>query len=263
MMDPPENRPPPCAVKEKTHLPNHQNKVKSKSPRAKTAAPFIFTIPPKLNGYLSRKPSATFHLGPSAEKYLFAVTHEKLVSTRLILALHAGPDEKSDPVVARLESEKFGNNWSFTVTILPTESHPQKMVETVDCPGTGATRSEYTFCFPVEAAPGKFNTARESFTWHRSSGPEIQDIARRSFGWKLVHSSPPSESSGQETVAVLAHNNKCSMTKKLKFEFRGSGLAGTFGSSWVFMALLSGLCLWSRDLQHPGSASRAARDRSS
>lgn len=134
----------------------------------------------------------------------------------------------------------------------------ERIVQTVECPGR-----EYTFTFPVKSntrpppgPEGQIGRETESFVWQNSRGPEIQTLARGSFGWKLVHSSSP----GREPVAAIAHNNIWGLRKGMTFAFLESGLTGVFGGIWEAMVVLSGVYLWTMDFRNLSSAARAARD---
>lgn len=246
-----------------------------------TIQPATLKFPASLNGYFQWKFTTTFHLGPSAEEKLYAVsTESSLFRSKQALTLHDGPTEKHPPL-ASAESMRYTREKPFTISIppLPGSSSATPTTQTVDNIST-VKRSTYTFTFPIPPPTSRntSTTARkttshlETFEWRRSYGKEVQDLATHSYGWKLVRLSNRVRSSstsrsrrgrghtsdGKEVVAVVAHNSSWSMTKGVKFAFLGSGLTGALGEEWEVMVLMSGLQLWGMDYQDQALAAGAA-----
>lgn len=225
-------------------------------------------FPPTFNGYYQWKLSSTFHLGPTAEEKLFAVsTHTTVFSKKPSVVLHDGPTDKH-PVMATVLGDRWGRNRPIAITLpsRPGEPNSKEIVESL-VPGPHMlTSPSYTF----EASVGPKGATRERFEWRRSHGSEIKDLAGHSSGWKLVRLSEDHPggskqggdygytSDGLEVVGLIAHNASWSMTKGLRFAFLGRGLTGTMGESWEILVVTSALQLWYLDVQANTAAASAA-----
>lgn len=245
-----------------------------------TLEPATLKFPASLNGYFQWRFTTTFHLGPSADKKLYAVsTQSSLFRSKQTLILHDGPSEKHRPL-AWAESTRYSANKPFTVALASSSPTSPPITQTVENTSS-SKRNTYAFTFPIPIpSPSTCASRRiakpptshhETFEWRRSQGREINDLAGNSYGWKLVRLSARVRSSstrsrrgsgatsdGREVVAVIAHNSSWSMTKGVKFAFLGTGLTGMLGEEWEAMVLMSALQLWGMDYQDQVLAAGAA-----
>lgn len=225
-------------------------------------------FPPALNGYYQWKLSTTFHLGPTAEEKLFAVsTHTTVFSNKPSVVLHDGPTNKH-PVMATALGDRWGRTRPITLTLPPRPGGPH----TTDIVESLIPSSSMSPVWSFEASIGPKGTTRERFEWRKSHGNEIKELAGHSTGWKLVRLAASGNnpggsrkerdfgytSDGLEVVAIIAHNASWSMTKGLRFTFLGSGLTGTMGEAWEILVITSSLQLWYIDVQANAAASSAA-----
>lgn len=219
-------------------------------------------FPPAMNGYIQWKLTTTFHLGPTAEEKLFAVsTGASLFKNKPSIVLYNGPTNK-DPILATSRSDKWGRVRPIDITLCPRpgSSRSTESVEQMIPSSTSHTSTAYTF----EINTDDKGTERERFEWRSSHGNEIKQLPTgHSYGWKLVRLSGPINgaggnrkerdmgisSDGLEIVALLAHNASMSMTKGFRFVFMGTGLTGTLGEDWEVMTVVTALQFWYLDIQ--------------
>ncbi|CAG7967077.1 unnamed protein product [Penicillium olsonii] len=226
-------------------------------------------FPPALNGYYQWKLTSTFHLGPTAEEKLFAVsTHATVFNNKPSVVLHDGPTN-THPVMATALGDRWGRCRPIALTLPPRPDSPYSTEIVESLVPSSAKLSSPTHTF--EASVGEKGTTREKFEWRSSYGNEIKELAGHSHGWKLVRlAAAPNvggsrrerdfgyTSDGLEVVAVIAHNASWSMTKSLRFAFMGSGLTGTMGEAWEILVVTSALQLWYIDVQTNAAATAAA-----
>ncbi|KAJ6003195.1 hypothetical protein N7451_005742 [Penicillium sp. IBT 35674x] len=231
-------------------------------------------FPSVLNGYFQWKLTKTFHLGPSAEEKLFAVTtHANLMSSKPLIELHDGPTN-DHPIMATVHADKWGRTRPATITLPVRPGSPHVgSIEKQLIPGSSKSSmsASSTWAFEIDAKDK--GSSRERFEWRSSHGKEIKHLATGlSHGWKLVWVSGPESgvgasrkervagvtSDGLEIVAIIAHNSSCSMTKGFRFAFMGAGLTGTLGEVWEIATLSSALMLWYIDVQNTAAASAVA-----
>ncbi|KAI1293907.1 hypothetical protein F5Y03DRAFT_387859 [Xylaria venustula] len=97
---------------------------------------------------------------------------------------------------------------------------------------------------PTAAGGSCGRNERQEFEWQESTSREVTSLGGDSRGWRLVAMADESE-----TLAVCARNGG-SLTKYLRFSFRGKGRAADyFGPTWEVMAVLTGLTTWNRMLE--------------
>lgn len=227
-------------------------------------------FPPSLNGYFQWKLTTTFHLGPTAEEKLYAVsTHATVFNNKPSVVLHDGPTNQHS-VMATARGDRWGRNRPIAITLPPRPgcAHEGDIVESL-VPGSLKNISPtYTF----ETSVGPKGTTRERFEWRKSHGNEIKELAGHSYGWKLVRLAGPVNSlggsrkerdhgytsDGLEVVALIAHNASWSMTKGFRFAFIGSGLTGTMGQNWEILVVTSALQMWYIDVQGNAATTSAA-----
>lgn len=231
-------------------------------------------FPPVMNGYFQWKLTRTFHLGPSAEEKLFAVTtHANLLSSKPLIELHDGATNEH-PIMATVHADKWGRTKPATITLPARPGSPHVgSIEEQLVPGSSKGHMFASSIWAFEVTAADKSGERERFEWRSSHGKEIKDLATGlSNGWKLVwisgSGSGPSgsrreraagvTSDGLEVVAIIAHNASFSMTKGFRFAFMGAGLTGTLGEVWEIAALSSALMLWYIDAQKTAAASAVA-----
>ncbi|CAI7594331.1 unnamed protein product [Penicillium glandicola] len=210
-------------------------------------------FPPTMNGYFQWKFTTTFHLGPTADEKLYAVsTHATVLNSKPSVVLYDGPTNKH-PVMATAHGSQ----------------HENDIVEQV-VPGGSLKHLSPSYTFEICVGPK--GTTPERFEWRKSQGNEIKELAAGlSYGWKLVRLAGPVNSvggsrkerdrgytsDGLEIVALIAHNASWSMTKGFRFAFMGTGLTGTMGENWEIVVVISALQMWFIDVQ-AASATTAA-----
>lgn len=228
-------------------------------------------FPPALNGYFQWKLTATFHLGPTAEEKLFAVsTHSSVLGNKPHVILHDGPTDKH-PILATTRGDKWGRTRPVTVILPPRPASLHKDAIVAQMIPATSKHVSPTFTFEVDLA-GK-SAGKERFEWRKSHGNEINELAAgHSYGWKLIRLLGPVSnaggsrkerdfgvaSDGMEIVALIAHNASWSMTKGFRFAFMGTGLTGALGEAWEIMTVASALQLWYLDVQAAMAAGSAA-----
>lgn len=217
-------------------------------------------FPPVLNGYFHWKSTTTFHLGPTAEEKLFAVSLPAgLFNNKPSLILHNGPT-KQDATLATSRSDKWGRLRPMDITLYPHSANNLSAEFIVQMIPSSTSHTSAAFTFEINT--GGKGTDRQRFEWRSSHGTEIKQLAGHSYGYKLVWLSGPTigaggsrkernlgmSSDGLEIVAVIAHNASMSMTKGFRFNYTGTGLTGTLGADWEVMTLISALQLWLLDV---------------
>ncbi|KGO50723.1 hypothetical protein PEX2_063610 [Penicillium expansum] len=217
-------------------------------------------FPPAINGYFQWKLTTTFHLGPTADEKLYAVsTPATVFNNKPTIVLYDGPTN-THPVMATAHGDKWGRSRPITITLPPRpgSQYEEAVVEQV-VPGGSLKSPNHTF----EISVGPKGTTRERFEWRQSHGKEIKELAGFSYGWKLVRLAGPVSnvggsrkerdrgytSDGLEIVALIAHNASWSMTKGFRFTFMGAGLTGTMGENWEIVVVISAVQLWFIDVQ--------------
>ncbi|KAJ5305656.1 hypothetical protein PENANT_c041G07841 [Penicillium antarcticum] len=227
-------------------------------------------FPSAMNGYFQWKLTTIFHLGPTADEKLYAVSsHTTVLSNKPSIVLHDGPTDKH-PVIATARGDRWGRTRPIMLTLptRPESQHNNDIVEEM-VPGT-LKKMSHTFTFTASVGPK--GTSREAFEWRQSHGNEIKELSGHSYGWKLVRLTGPMNtaggsrkerergytSDGLEVVAVIAHNASWSMTKGFRFAFMGSGLTGTLGEIWEILVVLSALEMWYLDVQSSAAAAGSA-----
>lgn len=197
----------------------------------------------------------SYMIGEHQSAPLYAVSLHSGWSGQPDIVLHNGPSDQRPPLAGVTRS---GFVTSATVTLPPVPgSGMQAAEEKMEYSG-GFAHSAHTFS--IEVGIGKA-ARREAFEWRHSSGTVIKGLDARSSGWKLVRlaTGPPGgivgpsfvaggarSSDGKEVVAVWAWASG-SLTKKLKFQFLGSGANGVLGERWAIMAVITALRIWDRE----------------
>ncbi|EKV10210.1 polyketide cyclase [Penicillium digitatum] len=224
-------------------------------------------FPPAINGYFQWKFTTTFHLGPTADEKLFAVsTPATVFKNKPTILLYDGPTNKH-PVMATAQGDKWGRSRPIAITLLPRpgSQHEDAIVEQV-IPGGSLLHASPSYTF--ETSVGPKGTTREKFEWRKSYGNEFKELAGLSYGWKLARLTGPVNSvggskkerdrgytsDGLEIVALIAHNASWSLTKGFRFIFMGAGLTGTMGEIWEIVVVTSALQLWVMDVQDTSAA---------
>lgn len=227
-------------------------------------------FPPAMNGYFQWKLTTTFHLGPTAEEKLYAVsTAATVFNSKPTVVLHDGPTNKH-PVMATAQGDKWGRVRPIAITLPPRpgSQHEDAIVEQV-VPGGSLKHISPSYTFDMSVGPK--GTTPERFEWRKSHGNEIKDLAGLSYGWKLVRLAGPVNSvggsrrerdrgytsDGLEIVALIAHNASWSMTKGFRFAFMGAGLTGTMGENWEIVVVTSALQMWFLDVQGTSATTAA------
>ncbi|KAJ6008559.1 hypothetical protein N7499_001390 [Penicillium canescens] len=208
-----------------------------------------------MNGYFQWKLTTTFHLGPTADEKLYAVsTHTIVLGNKPSVVLHDGLTDKH-PVLATAHGDR-----------IPTRRCP--------CGRDGSRVIEENVAhLYIQGLRGlQGDSEGGAFEWRQSHGNEIKELAGHSFGWKLVRLTGPMDTAGRsrkerdrgytsdglEFVAVIAHNASWSMTKGFRFAFTGSGLTGTLWEVWEILVVLSVLEMWYLDAQRSAAAASSA-----
>ncbi|OOQ82433.1 hypothetical protein PEBR_39027 [Penicillium brasilianum] len=238
---------------------------------SKTLQDAMVKFPPTMNGYFQWKMTSTFHLGPTAEQKMFAVTiHSSVFGNKPSLILYDGPT-KEDPVMATLKSDKWGRTRPVDIALPPRPGGHHTNAIDVQLVPVSTKHVSPTYTFEIQGT-GK-GAGRDRFEWRKTQGNEIKELATgHSYGWKLLWLSGPVNgaggsrkeremgvaSDGTEIVALLAHNASWSMTKGFRFAFMGTGLTGTFGEVWEILTVTSALHLWYLDFQGATAAAAAA-----
>ncbi|KAI0395568.1 hypothetical protein F5Y17DRAFT_422820 [Xylariaceae sp. FL0594] len=228
-------------------------------------------FPPALNGYIQKVFSTTLHLGPTKDSPLYAVRMHTGMTKNPEQVMHDGPSDKY-PVLATANRVSMWKPSRTALTIAARDgvTHDEAS-ECVEMEAHTSFKTK-TFTFEADVGPGK-ETHRERFEWRPSHGAEIRELDGYKWGWKLVRVSNAvaggggsratraagSASDGSEVVAVWAHNGM-SMTKALKFQFRGSALTGILGDRWATLAIISAVRIWWLEMQSAsaGASSGAA-----
>ncbi|TPX25514.1 hypothetical protein DIZ76_010969 [Coccidioides immitis] len=227
----------------------------------KPSNPPTVKFPPRMNGYFNWKMSKTFHLGPTAEQKVHAVTVHSATSTcGPSVDLYDGPTN-THPVLATAAADKSSKNKLVNITV-PRWPGYQEGIAELESITTSPPSKHVALAFSLPVGVGK-EMRLENFEWRMSTGNEIKEQDGHSYGWKLVRMSNTMEdcvvkrsrrefgvtSDGKEVVAVLAYYCGWSMTKGFKFAFLGSGLTGTMGEQWEIVTLVSALHVWYIDFR--------------
>lgn len=207
-------------------------------------------------------------LGEHQDRPLYALSFHSGFSGQPDLVLHNGPTE-DHPVLAAFQRESFSSSAIITLPPPPgcpgTRTGAEERLEPASS-GFGST----TYVFTIETGPGN---RRETFEWRHSRGGAVSQLGGKTSGWKLVRlaTGPPSglegpgqgggssssaatfvgggdmSSDGKEVVAAWCWAVG-SITKKLKFQFLGSGRTpGVLGERWAIMAVVSALRIWEHE----------------
>ena len=139
-----------------------------------TLEPATIQFPAQLNGYFQWRFTTTFHLGPSGDEKLYAVsTQASLFKSKQSLTLHDGPTEKS-PAMAKVESTRYVNDKPFIISIplrSGSESESIPMTTKVENLHPSAKRTIYTFSFPVPARSSNRPRPRHHYPHHYHNTP--------------------------------------------------------------------------------------------
>ncbi|XXG97107.1 hypothetical protein Hte_003402 [Hypoxylon texense] len=211
-------------------------------------------FPPAFNMYLdsSCREKRRFVIGEHKGTPLYAVTtHPPARSSGPPnLVLHNGLQDDSPPLAAVYQNR---SSHASTVELPPLDGLPlpdNARVSVVKIEENSANFRSTTYTFTVQTGgPGSH---LEAFQWRHSSGKEVRALDARGHGdgWKLVRLAPDAPavdgatfaSDGREVVAVW--KKVYSATKKLKFQFLGTGATGALGEPWALMAVASALKIW-------------------
>jgi len=222
-------------------------------------------FPPALNGYIQKVFTTTLHLGPTKDSPLYAVRMHTGFTRNPELVMHDGPSD-SHPILATANRVSMWKPSRSALTIPARDgvAHDEasQRIEMI----MHTSLKSMTYTFEADVGVGK-ETQRERFEWRSSHGAEIRELDGYRWGWKLVRVSERlpggggsratravgSASDGSEVVAVWAHNG-LSMTKALKFQFRGSALTGILGDCWATLALISAVRIWWLEIQSAANA---------
>ncbi|KAJ5607596.1 hypothetical protein N7537_004215 [Penicillium hordei] len=247
-----------------------QYEIPSYTARESTSTSATAKFPSAMNGYFQWKFTTTFHLGPTADEKLYAVsTPATVFNNKATIVLHDGPTNRH-PVMATAQGDRWGRSRPVAITLPPRpgSQHQDSIVEQV-VPGGSLKHFSPSHMFEISVGPK--GTTPEKFEWRKSHGNEIKELVGFSYGWKLVRLTGPVKnvagsrkdrdrgytSDGLEIVALIAHNASWSMTKGFRFAFMGAGLTGTMGENWEIVVVTSALQLWLIDV-HGTSATTAA-----
>ncbi|KAM0325853.1 hypothetical protein ACHAQA_007156 [Verticillium albo-atrum] len=230
-------------------------------PGASTIVPATIKFPPRLNVYYTWKSARTFHLGPSADNKLFAVTTSWAVygMKKPLLTIYDGPD-KNAPVLAETSPLSYTVSQRSTITLPAVGDAAPVVVHLAYEYSLTTIVNSFTLVVPPPPSRKGDAPQEESFEWRSTMGDEVKQLTGGgifSSGWKLVRkwgpetrpaadgpSGPGFASDGREIVAVMAHNNSMSMTKSSLFAFMGTGLTGQLGAQWEVVAIASALQMW-------------------
>ncbi|KAI1105007.1 hypothetical protein F4804DRAFT_341382 [Jackrogersella minutella] len=207
-----------------------------------------------------------YMLGEHQAAPLYAVELHSGWSGQPDIVLHSGPDGGRAPLAA-VERSAWGT--SALVTLPPlVPRQAQRAQEKMEASG-GFGHPAFTFS--VETGPA---ARREVFEWRHSSGNAVKALNGRGSGWKLVRLATDAPSGiageggafvtggatagdGKEVVAVWCWASG-SLTKKLKFQFLGSGVNGVLGERWSIMAVMTALRIWDRERRQRNNNAGAA-----
>lgn len=218
-------------------------------------------LPLEFNVYSESATSgAVYYMGPHRKDRQFALTlhqYSMAEQPRPFLILHDGLS-RLDPAIGTSTNawvEGLADFYdAFALTVSP-------LITGARLPGAAAGRAppveeplvavikgtrwhpvtlmRYSVLVKGTAAAG--GCERQEFEWQESSANEVLSLGGKPLGWRLV-----AVANQSETLAVCALNGG-SLTKFLKFSFRGRGRATeSFGPTWEVMAVLTGLTTWQR-----------------
>ncbi|KAI0837368.1 hypothetical protein F5Y06DRAFT_304756 [Hypoxylon sp. FL0890] len=207
-----------------------------------------------------------FSIGEHQATPLYTVTLHSGWSGQPDVVLHNGPSDQRPPLAG-----VKGNAWSTsaTVTLRPIPGSGLDAAEEKMQVSGGFGHS--TFVFSIEVGVGSA-ARRETFEWRHSSGSAVKGLDARSSGWKLVRLATGAPGGveggnfvkggvtagdGKEVVAVWAWASG-SLTKKLKFQFLGSGANGVLGERWAIMAVITALRIWDKERRQRNQNAAAA-----
>lgn len=227
-------------------------------------------FPAVTGAYYQWKMSATFHLGPSADQRLYAVsTHMGWAGKgRPGIVLHNGPTNK-DPMLAAAGEEAVWNDSSPNSVIIlpPLPGSPQEMcTETMRA---GVSGKDVNFRFSIEVVRER-EVWREEFVWETCKGEEAKRLVDSPWecGFKLTR--PAGQAGGssaagskeahgeQEILAIFAWNRSWSITNPFRIQFVGDRRKDAMGERWELMVVITGLRLWWLKRQGRVSASVVA-----
>jgi hypothetical protein len=138
---------------------------------------------PALNGSCPWNLITTFHLGPTAEEKLYAVSSHASFSNKPSMVVHDN-SANEHAVMAMAICGKWGRNRPVAITLAsrPGSAHEHDMVESLIPGSLNQVSPTYTF----ETLAGQMGTARERFESRRGHGNEIKELVGHTHGWKLV-----------------------------------------------------------------------------
>ncbi|CAG9952634.1 unnamed protein product [Clonostachys rosea f. rosea IK726] len=211
-------------------------------------------IPLDFNIYSASATSGdVYYMGPHQKDRQFALTihpNSLAAAPKPSIILHDGLITR-DPAIGTSRnawvsgSDRRFDEFIVTVSPLGGSQPAEERLVTVD-EGTywrPVIRLRYSLLVAqaMAAAHGADDTPRQQFEWHQSSSREVQSLGGRDSGWRLVNLA-----NVDETLAICVPNGH-SLTKFLRFSFRGKGRTGShFSPTWEVMAILTGLTTWER-----------------
>ncbi|KAI6091651.1 hypothetical protein F4821DRAFT_226573 [Hypoxylon rubiginosum] len=233
------------------------------APRATRAPSYFVEIPRAVTAYWpKRNLSSEFCLGESPDKLLFRVSKGPHFAPHPLLALYIGP-AKNGLALGKLHKPDVRNpHDDGLIEIFSPASAKRTVVHMTSEVHIAHTYRPFTM---VVGEGGREHA--ETFEWRRSRGSEVHTIDKDKVarGYKLVRLSgeaptgghggkrkerPIGESSdGKEVVAVwVTNDNKRDPErpdrKPFQFQLCGSGLTGTLGKHFAFVALMTALKIW-------------------
>ncbi|KAJ5529273.1 hypothetical protein N7527_002666 [Penicillium freii] len=110
-----------------------QYEIPSYTAGESTSSSATAKFPPAMNGYLQWKLTTTFHLGPTTDEKLYAVsTPATVFNNKPTIVLHDGPTNKH-PVMATAQGDKWGRSRPVAITLPPRpgSQHQDSIVEQV------------------------------------------------------------------------------------------------------------------------------------
>ncbi|CAH0050436.1 unnamed protein product [Clonostachys solani] len=204
-------------------------------------------------GHASATSGDVYYMGPHQKDRQFALTiHPNSLATtpNPSIILHDGLTTRNPAIGTSRNTWVSGSDRLFEEFIIAVSplggSQPaEERLLTVD---------EGTYWHPVirlryslpatQAMAGAHSVddiQRQEFEWQESSSREVQSLGGKDSGWRLVNLS-----NVNETLAICVPNGH-SLTKFLRFSFRGKGRTGShYSPTWEVMAILTGLTTWER-----------------
>lgn len=236
-------------------------------------SPSPLAFPAAMNGYVHKKLlSRAFHLGPSADQKLFAVTEHAGIASRTIFEIFevaGAPGERatssssssssalsSPRCISRFERGK-GMDWVTAKYHYIAIPHWKEAGSDGLAEGESETTVKFKvatreFPVPATAAAGYGTGGEELYHWRNARTGLARALAgnRATYGWELVRGSRRDGKNGAaaaadaEVLAVVCYNTTMSWTKGFKFAFVGRGRTGELGRDWEVATVASALWFW-------------------